>query len=135
MWNYVEGRCVKTYQGHVNGRFGLQGAFGVYDGSWIGGEEDEEDDGGQREKRAFLASPSEDGSILTWDVQTKEVMQRLDKGGHEGIVLGVDVYMPPHASKLKDGLGSGKDGKCVGATLGLAMVSCGVDRTVRVWRT
>lgn len=92
LWNYVEGRCVKTYQGHVNKKYSLGGAFGVY---------------GMPEQ-AFAVSGSEDGAILVWDVVSKEVLQRLE--GHEDIVLGVDTL-----------IGQGK------------MVSCGLDRTIRVW--
>ena len=93
LWNYVEGRCVKTYQGHKNERFSLGGTFGTYaDG-----------------EKAFLTSGSEDGKILTWEVTSKEILQRLE--GHEGAVLGVDTF----------------------AAEGL-LVSCGLDRTVRVWQ-
>ncbi len=91
LWNYVEGRCVKTYQGHRNQTYSIGGAFGVY------------------EDEAFVASGSEDGGIVIWDVTSKNVLQRLE--GHEGVVLGVDTHP-------KEGL----------------LVSGGFDRTVRVWR-
>ena len=100
LWNYVEGRCVKTYQGHVNTKFSLSGAFGVY------GHEDGEV--GLGEKKAFAVSGSDDGSMVWWDVQSKEVLQR--ETAHRGCVLGVDTY--------------GKDGLAV---------SCGLDKTVRLW--
>ena len=96
LWNYVEGRCVKTYQGHKNDKWSVRGAFGVYGGC----------EG--TEQRAFVASGSEDGNLLCWDVQSKEVLQRID--GHEGVVLGVDT--------------------CSKAGI---MVSGGIDKTVRVW--
>ncbi|KAI9872438.1 MAG: WD domain protein [Pleopsidium flavum] len=91
LWNYVEGRCVKTYQGHKNQQYSIGGAFGVC------GDE------------AFVASGSEDGGIVIWDVTDKSVLQRLE--GHEGVVLGVDTHP-------KEDL----------------LVSGGIDRTVRVWR-
>ena len=96
LWNYVEGRCVKTYQGHTNSKYSIGGAFGVY-----GGEEGVE-------QRACVVSGSEDGNILCWDVQSKEILQTM--GGHQGVVLGVDTLN-------KEGL----------------IVSGGIDKTVRVW--
>ncbi len=82
---------MKTYQGHRNQTYSIGGAFGVY------------------EDEAFVASGSEDGGIVIWDVTSKNVLQRLE--GHEGVVLGVDTHP-------KEGL----------------LVSGGFDRTVRVWR-
>ncbi len=64
-------------------------------------------DADELEKRAFVVSGSEDGKIFTWDVQSKEILQTIE--GHEGVVLGVDTW--------EEGL----------------MVSCGVDKTIRVW--
>ena len=94
LWNYVEGRCVKTYQGHRNERFSLSGTFGVYGG------------GGQ----AYVASGSEDGNIIIWDVVKKNILQELS--GHQGAVLGVDSL-------------PGQD----------LLISGGLDRTVRIWET
>lgn len=90
LWNYVDGRCVKTYQGHRNVIFSINGSFGTYaDG-----------------EKTCVVSGSEDGAVFVWDVQTKEVLQRLE--GHGRCVLGVD-------------------------TCGDLMVSGGIDRTVRIW--
>ena len=108
LWNYAEGRCIKTYQGHVNRKYSLSGAFGIY------GEVDEEERGGSTRrpgpaastKQAFVASGSEDGAIVLWNVGSKAVLQRLE--GHEGVVLGVDAR---------------KD----------MLVSGGLDGTVRLW--
>lgn len=58
---------------------------------------------------AFVVSGSEDGDILFWDVNSKTILQRL--GGHAGAVLGVDTHPTQKA-----------------------IVSCGLDKTVRVWR-
>lgn len=77
LWNYIEGRPVKTYQGHSNEKYSLSGCFGVY-----------EDRFGER--RAFAASGSEDSSVLLWDVGTKERLQTLQ--GHEDVVLAVDAH-------------------------------------------
>jgi len=109
VWNYVEGRCVKTYQagGYRNAKWSLQGAWGAYDD----GEEDEavieKESGGH--KRAMLLSGSEDGSVFLWDVNSKAVLQRLV--GHDGVVMGVDVHPAENM-----------------------IVSCGMDRTIRIWR-
>jgi COMPASS component SWD3 len=78
LWEYISGRCVKTYQGHTNKQYSLAGAFGVYTGP-----------GGIRQ--ALIASGSEDGGILLWDVSSKEILQKLDTG-HQGPVLGVHTH-------------------------------------------
>ena len=102
LWHYVEGRCLKTYQGHVNTKYSLAGAFGVY------GDEDEQlqREGGGRAgyapaRQALVASGSEDGAIVLWDVASKEVLQRLE--GHESVVLGVDARKGMLASGGLDG--------------------------------
>lgn len=59
---------------------------------------------------AFVVSGSEDGAILCWDIVSKNILQRIE--GHTDVVLGV------HTGKL--------NGKRM-------LVSCGLDKTVRVW--
>ena len=59
---------------------------------------------------AFAVSGSEDGSILCWDVVSKKVLQRIE--GHNDVVLGVDTCTIENRRLL---------------------VSCGLDRTVRIW--
>ncbi|KAL9113580.1 MAG: hypothetical protein Q9227_002318 [Pyrenula ochraceoflavens] len=98
LWDYAAGRCVKTYQGHENARYSLTGAVG----------RDRDDP-----KGAFVVSGSEDGSVVAWDVSSKEVLWR-GEGAHEGPVMGVDVWS-------KEGERSW-------------MVTCGLDKKVRVWR-
>ena len=71
LWDYVSGTCKKTYQGHVNNKYSLGGAFGV------GGTE------------GFIVSGSEDGNLVFWDVRTKDMVQKVS--GHEGVVLWVDT--------------------------------------------
>lgn len=129
LWDYRDGRCVKTFQGHVNRKYSLVGGFGVYGGDEKGKavemngvdgidgvdgdmEHTNGDTGLGRTsstKRAFITSGSEDGSILLWDVVTKQVVQRLT--GHEGVTLAVDTH--PTAKMI---------------------VSCGMDKTIRIWR-
>jgi COMPASS component SWD3 len=97
LWRYVEGTCVKTYQGHVNRKYGLGGAVGSYSHNGL--------------LEAFVASGSEDGDVVVWDVTTKEVLWRGK--GHRDVVLSLDF-------------GRTRSGK------GL-LVSGGKDRDVRVW--
>lgn len=58
-----------------------------------------------------MASGSEDGEILAWDVSTKEVLWRAK--AHKKVVLTLDFQR-------------GKDGKGI-------LVSAGLDRTIRFW--
>lgn len=100
MWSYVESRVYKTFQGHVNDKYSLSGCFGYY---------------GFRDvlynpPLCFAVSGSEDGSILFWDLVSKQILQRLT--GHSDAVLCV------HTGTL--------NGKRL-------VVSCGVDKTVRLW--
>lgn len=101
LWDYVQGRVVKTYQGHKNETFSVGSCFGTY------GVDGEGEDGDVR--WAFAACGSEDGRAFLWDVSSKEVLQVL--GGHDGVVLGVDVGLEDQT-----------------------LVTCGIDKTVKVWR-
>ena len=107
LWNYVEGRCVKTYQGHRNIKYSLGGAFGVYGEQAL--DYKQSVTGYHPEKYAFIASGSEDGSIYLWNVSSKELLQKLE--GHADTVLGVDTH-PKEQS----------------------MVSCSLDRTIKIWQ-
>lgn len=100
MWNYVESRVVKTFQGHVNNTFSLSGCFGAYGARHATYDE----------PLCFAVSGSEDGSILFWDIVSKQIMQRLE--GHSDAVLCV------HTGEL--------NGKRM-------VVSSGADKTVRLW--
>lgn len=97
LWRYTEGTCVKTYQGHVNQEYNLGGVVGSYSHNHM--------------VEAFVASGSEDGDVVAWDVTSKEVLWRGK--GHRDVVLAVDF-------------GRTKDGK------GL-LVSGGKDRDLRIW--
>ena len=109
LWDYVNGRPIKTYQGHVNQKYSICGAFGVYGkDAFEPAREAEAQDPTEDAKWAFVVSGSEDGTLLLWDVVTKNVLQQLR--GHEGPVLGVDTH-PSHKW----------------------MVSAGLDKTIRVW--
>lgn len=89
LWDYVQGSVKKTYQGHTNEKFAVGGCFGVLDGI------------------PFIASASEDGNIVLWDVKSKHVLQRVE--GHKGVCFWVDVH-------------------------GETMVSAGQDNTIKVYR-
>jgi COMPASS component SWD3 len=96
LWNYIEGKgkCVKTYQGHVNKKYSSSGAFGTY---------------GKDRNHAFIASGSEEGNVLLWDVSSKKVLQKLE--GHGEAVLSVDT-----------------------SPIERVIASAGLDRVVRIWR-
>lgn len=98
LWNYIEGKgkCVKTYQGHTNNSYSLSGAFGTYGIS-------------PSNEYAFIASGSEEGNVVIWDVSSKNVLQRLE--GHSEAVLSVDTH--PSAKII---------------------ASAGLGGVVRVWR-
>lgn len=80
----MSGTCKKTYQGHVNTKYSLGGAFGR------GGTE------------GFIVSGSENGDILFWDVRTKDVVQIVN--GHEGVVCWVDTCPGPSRTVASGGL-------------------------------
>lgn len=129
LWRYMGpgGDCVKTYAGHVNERYALSGTIGEYqtvdDEIDLDNEnndhEDDDDNGNNhdgntqlRKTEAFVATGSEDGSILLWNVNTKAELWRAP-AAHKGVVLAVDW------AKLPDGRG--------------LLASVGRDRNLRVW--
>jgi COMPASS component SWD3 len=80
LWDYVSGSVKKTYQGHKNSAFSIGGCFGV-----LGDAKSTYD-----RNDAFVASASEDGDIVMWDVRSKEIIQRIS-GAHKGVCFWVDV--------------------------------------------
>ncbi|CZT47207.1 related to S.pombe beta-transducin [Rhynchosporium secalis] len=84
LWDYVSGTCKKTYQGHVNEKYSLGGAFGVSN------------------TEGFIVSGSEDGNLVFWDVKTKHVVQKVS--GHEGVVCWVDTSPQPNGPVVSGGL-------------------------------
>ncbi len=88
LWDYVSGTVKKTYQGHQNSGFSVGGSFGS-----IAIEEEahhDRDDTG-RAGPAFIASASEDGDIVLWDVTSKQIVQRISKA-HNGVCFWVDIH-------------------------------------------
>ncbi|CRJ86483.1 hypothetical protein BN1723_000135 [Verticillium longisporum] len=79
------GPYAMTYQGHKNAAYAVGGCFGLLP------------DGG-----AFVASASEDGDVVLWDVSSKDVVQRLH--AHPGLVcFWVDVRRDTMVTAGQDG--------------------------------
>ena len=103
LWRYIEGTCVKTYQGHTNQNFSLGGVVGNYIKAGTNGQ--------RRSIEAFVASGSEDGDVVVWDVVSKEMLWRGK--GHTDVVLAMDF------GRAHNGRG--------------LLVSVGKDRDIRLW--
>jgi COMPASS component SWD3 len=102
LWDYVSGSVKKTYQGHTNKGFSIGGCFGVLTDRDDGAEEENADGDGARQQ-PFIASASEDGDIVLWDVRSKGVIQQI-KGAHKGVCFWVDVHGGNMVSAGQDGL-------------------------------
>ncbi|KAI6354351.1 hypothetical protein MCOR25_008646 [Pyricularia grisea] len=119
LWDYIAhpSKVKKTYQGHVNTGFSIGGCFGVVqdgeeeiedeqqNGEDGDQDEDEQDRHPRRKQRqsrqqAFVASASEDGHVVLWDVKSKEVVQKI--AAHDGVCFWVDVVGDTMVSAGKD---------------------------------
>ena len=127
LWSYVEGRCLKTYQGHRNEKFSINACFGEYNAEKqdVDGEDEDEDDEDDRSPNseangsveptkeppvwAFVACGSEDGRLFLWDVSSKEILQSA--AGHEGVILGLDICRQDQT-----------------------IVTFGIDKTIKIWK-
>ncbi len=108
LWDYVESRKVKTYTGHVNGRYCIASAFlapapalvAATHGSSSGSSGSSSGSSGAASApssaaakpayRQLIASGSEDGVVYIWDVQTRRIVSQCK--GHAGAVLAVDAH-------------------------------------------
>lgn len=124
LWDYVEGRVVKSYKGHRNERYSLMTAFGTYGAKdhdltmrriERGDQMDEDVRCGEQrlvdqepQMWAFIAIADEDGKLVLWDVNSKEVLQSID--GRNEPAQGIDVS--PDSKML---------------------ATCGHDGTIQVW--
>ena len=77
LWDYIGGRPLKTYQGHVNEKYSICGAYGTY-GTDAGLE-------------PFVTSGSEDGNLLFWNAETKELLQKTT-AAHDAAIMAVDTH-------------------------------------------
>ncbi|KAB5580842.1 WD40-repeat-containing domain protein [Coniochaeta sp. 2T2.1] len=87
----------KTYQGHKNSGYSIGGSFCVLRHAEDGDAMSTQQRGGD----AFVASASEDGDIVMWDVKSKEVVQRISRA-HKGVCFWVDVNGELMASAGQD---------------------------------
>uniref|UniRef100_A0A915NCK6 WDR5-like beta-propeller domain-containing protein n=1 Tax=Meloidogyne floridensis TaxID=298350 RepID=A0A915NCK6_9BILA len=71
LWDYNKGKPLKSYQGHKNEKYCIFANFSVTGGKWI-------------------VSGSEDNQIYIWNLQTREIVQRLE--GHTDMVLCTDCH-------------------------------------------
>ncbi|KAF5191679.1 Wd repeat-containing protein, partial [Thalictrum thalictroides] len=91
LWNFSTGKFLKTYTGHVNSKYCISSAFSVTNGKYI-------------------VSGSEDHLVYLWDLQTKEVIQKLE--GHTDTVISVACH--PSENMIASG-------------------ALGKDQTVKIW--
>lgn len=98
LWDFINTPCTvkKTYQGHLNKNYSVGGCFGILKTMrklLVNDEnaEFQEEQWEESESLAFVASASEDGDIVIWDVKSKEILQRIEKA-HEGVCFWVDVH-------------------------------------------
>ncbi|KAF8664544.1 hypothetical protein HU200_054726 [Digitaria exilis] len=89
--NFANGKFLKVYGGHVNEQYCIQSAFSVTNGKYI-------------------VSGSEDNCVYIWDLQGRNILQKLE--GHTDTVISVSCH--PSENKIASG---GLDN----------------DRTVRLW--
>ena len=91
LWDYSRGRCLKTYTGHKNEKYCVFASFSVTGGKWI-------------------VSGSEDNLVYIWNLQTKEIVQKLQ--GHTDVVISAACHPTENI---------------------IASAALGNDKTVKLW--
>ena len=90
---YLQGKCLKTYTGHKNEKYCVFANFSVTGGKWI-------------------VSGSEDNMVYIWNLQTKEIVQKLT--GHTDVVLSTACHPTENI---------------------IASASLESDKTIKLWRS
>ena len=88
-----QGKCLKTYTGHKNEKYCIFANFSVTGGKWI-------------------VSGSEDSLVYIWNLQTKEIVQKLT--GHTDVVLSTACHPTENI---------------------IASASLENDKTIKLWRS
>ena len=88
-----QGKCLKTYTGHKNEKYCIFANFSVTGGKWI-------------------VSGSEDSQVYIWNLQTKEIVQKLN--GHTDVVLSTACHPTENI---------------------IASASLENDKTIKLWRS
>ncbi|UYV75121.1 hypothetical protein LAZ67_12002547 [Cordylochernes scorpioides] len=86
-------QCLKTYTGHKNEKFCIFANFSVTGGKWI-------------------VSGSEDNMVYIWNLQTKEIVQKL--AGHQDVVLCTACHPTQNI---------------------IASAALELDKTIRIWKS
>lgn len=68
IWDYTKDECIKIYKGHINSKYFIPSCFG---------------------KNNLIVTGSEDHYLYCYDLNTKEILQKLS--GHTDIITCLDV--------------------------------------------
>nr|CAG8521297.1 3044_t:CDS:2 [Entrophospora candida] len=98
LWNYNTGKCLKDYTGHLNHKYCIFSSFSLNTG------------GSGSSGGKWIVSGSEDNNIYIWDLQSKEIVQKL--AGHSDVVISVTCH--PKYSIIASG-------------------AIGNDRSIKIW--
>lgn len=71
LWHFASGKFAKIYTGHVNSKYCIPAAFSVTNGKYI-------------------VSGSEDNCVYLWDLQSRQIVQKLE--GHTDTVIAISCH-------------------------------------------